>query len=197
MLTREQKAWRRATAYHEAGHAVVAWIMGQRISSIRIYAESNREGTGVMRLRNRRYSFLAMQMLHEASESCPDIARAIEIVVLLAGQIAEERVVKAAAWKRAAFVSALGDLDKVIELLAAMDCTKDQTEDQLLRRVGLLDTLCSDYIERHWKHIEALAGALLANGRILKAKEIRQILGPRTMPLRKAIEDVRLALQEK
>jgi hypothetical protein len=43
---------------------------------------------------------------------------------------------------------------------------------------------------------KALARALLANGRILKAKEIRQILGLRTMPLRKALEQVRQALDQ-
>jgi hypothetical protein len=193
MLTREQKALRRGIAYHEAGHAVVAWILGQRISSIRIYAESNREALGLMRCKKEPYSFRALRMLDEASESCPDIEPAMYIVVAFAGMFTQLLVEPNARWARVhvIYIAASGDWLKINELLAAMNCT----DEQRTRRLELLSILCIDYIGRHLEQIADLAEALLANGRILKAKEIRQILGPRTMPLRKAIEDVRLVLQ--
>jgi hypothetical protein len=55
--------------------------------------------------------------------------------------------------------------------------------------------LSAALVTAHWRHVRDLAVALLRNGRIVKSKEIRQVLGPRTMPLRTAIDSVRRALQ--
>jgi hypothetical protein len=182
-------------AVHEAGHAVVAWILGQRMRSIRIYAESNRKtpGYGVVFFRKDTYGHRARGMLTEVSESCPDIVSAIDIVVLFAGELAqalsyeEER----REFEFEALETGARDRQRVDELLAAMNCT----DDQQARRSDQLWRLSADYVGQHLEHVAHLAHALLANGRILKAKEIRQLLGPRTMPLRTAIEAVRSALQ--
>ena len=191
MTFTETDSTRRGIAFHEAGHAVVAWTLGQRVSSIRIHAESNRETSGTMRSKKQRYGSRALQMLFEAHESCRDIAPAIQIVVSFAGVLAQMQVEEEALQDHVFDVAAFSDRQEMNRLLAAMDCT----DEQRASRVRLLGILCSDYLFQHWKHVEDLARALLANGRIVKAKEIRQILGPRTMPLRTAIEGVRQALE--
>jgi hypothetical protein len=191
-INEEMAGGRRGAAYHEAGHAVIAWILGMRISSIRLYAQSNRQLGGGMWLKKDRYSLWARAMFNEVGkEGCPDIARAVHIVVLFAGALAQIQVVEEALHDYVLDVNASSDKQEVFRLLAAMGCTKDQA----VQRGQLLNDLCEVYLFEHWKHVEDLARALLANGRILKAKEIRQILGPRTMPLRTAIEHVRQALE--
>ncbi len=52
--------------------------------------------------------------------------------------------------------------------------------------IGSLARVCHHYLGEHWHHVEAIANALLSDG-ILKSKDIRRILGKRTIPLRKVV----------
>ena len=107
MTFTETDSTRRGIAFHEAGHAVVAWTLGQRVSSIRIHAESNRETSGTMRSKKQRYGSRALQMLFEAHESCRDIAPAIQIVVSFAGVLAQMQVEEEALAKDPDFAKVL------------------------------------------------------------------------------------------
>jgi hypothetical protein len=184
----ELENYRRGAAYHEAGHAVVAWILGQRISDARVYPKITGGVSGVVRFKKDLYGLRAWQTLCETG--CRDIALAADILVCFAGPIAHMVAVERSAWDHVALFGSFSDTKAIMKRLAAMDCT----DEQRAWRAALLLNLCSDFLFRHLKHVEDLAHALLANDRFLKAKEIRQILGPRTMPLRRAIADVRLAL---
>ena len=181
---------RRGVAYHEAGHAVASWILGQRVRRVCIGGMSDRI-RGAMTLEKDCYSGRAKVLLREMRKSCPDIRRAVEIIGLLAGATAQMQFDAKPVWPHIAYFAAHADNRETVKHLRAMTCTNEQR----IARIELLNRVTFGFVFGHLTHIYALARALLANGRILKAKEIRQILGPRTMPLRRALQRVRQALE--
>jgi hypothetical protein len=163
------------TAYHEAGHAVIGWLFGHKILSIRLLKEGRKRGivTGGVCTTKGHTEWHRTHVI-EARRTRPDIEAAIEIVCLIAGMLAESKIELASEdeWL------IQSDLTEIGELL---------DEAEIPRKLPPLIRICQRHTDDHWSQIDGLARALLADGKIVKAKDIRRILGPRTMPLRKAI----------
>ncbi len=83
---------RRITAYHEAGHVVIGWLVGYPVRSVRLFAGSQRPGKrGVTYYRTSSHSKRFHSAVIGSKRTCPDIEAAIDVVVLLAGMAAEVR----------------------------------------------------------------------------------------------------------
>jgi hypothetical protein len=166
----------RSTAYHEAGHAVMGWLAGQRVRQIRLYAKSNRQLSGkvLFRLDD---TFTFHRITSDHKKNCPNIERMVHVVIAIAGPLSEARfcpVEDRSGWG--------GDHESIVELLEGVP-----PNDSL---IPSLTEVCVKYVLGHWLHVEALAEALLKDGRILKSKNVRNLLGKRTVPLRKVIGDI-------
>jgi hypothetical protein len=173
---------RKKIAYHEAGHAVMDWLLGRRVVSVRLFS-GRRRFAGKSR-RAHCPSIWFMSAVRDLSRVCPDIVPATEIVALHAGPVAEQIFQPSTDpdpmwWD--------GDIADILDALKLCDPIEDGHLPASL--TGLRD-LCFVYLQAHWTHVEALAEALLRDGRIVKSKDIRRILGPRTLPVRKVVEGV-------
>jgi hypothetical protein len=159
------------TAYHEAGHAVIGHLFGHRIVSIKLYSGSGKNAGGC---RTNGYTEWHRTSVIEARQTCPNVEDGIEIVCLLAGMLAESKIELATEyeWLIQSDLTEIGDLIP---------------EGEAARILPPLILTCQSLIDRQWSQIAALADALLADGKIVKAKDIRRILRPRTISVRKAI----------
>jgi hypothetical protein len=169
------------TAYHEAGHAVVGWLLGFKIVSVRLFSKSSRGASGATKIG--RYTERHHYAVEAARQTCPHIEATIAIVCLLAGVQAEARIAldeMVSEGER----SFQDDIERISKLL--LEQTGCGPAD-IRRTLEPLISICRRHIENHWPQVDALAKALLADGKIVKAKDIRRILGPRTMPPRKVI----------
>ena len=176
-MTRDEK-----TAFHEAGHAVIAHQFGHRITSIKILNGGRKRGvvTGGVCVSGGPTEWHRTFVV-EARQTSRDIEAAIEIICLMAGMLAESKIEEATEdeWL------IQDDLTRVGKLLDEAD---------IPRILPPLIQICQRHIDSHWPQIDALAKALLADGKIVKARDIRRILGPRTVPLRKIISEVARSL---
>jgi hypothetical protein len=85
-MTKRARVWRKATAYHEAGHAVVTWLRGGTTNRVTIVP-----GDGYLGMHEpRRLSAAVMTALAFGEDSAP-ARRALErgVMSFLAGEIAE------------------------------------------------------------------------------------------------------------
>jgi hypothetical protein len=188
-ITQEQR-----TAYHEAGHAVVGWLLGYRIVSVRLASKSNREYRGITKFG--RCTEWHRNCVLDARQVCPKIEAALDIVVHLAGGQAEEMIVPYDGVNEVEGF-AQHDIFEVTEILTTrIGCGQAGGElggiERIMRPLVLI---CDRYVDMHRSQIDALAKALLADSRIVKAKDIRRILRRRTMPVRSVIFEVVAALE--
>jgi len=151
----------RLTAYHEAGHAVMAQLCGQRITEVEIIGDSEHSGS-VRSLR-----------IHE--EQGPDVDPGIPtapterlLLCLVAGMVAEARVSGRRSWDEGCedldaavrlAMQVVGDCERVLPFL---EIARDHTE-------GLL--------KNHWPAVEALASSLIERRR-MTGEEVRRLLAP-------------------
>jgi hypothetical protein len=172
--------WEQRIAYHEAGHAVIGWLLGYRIVSVRLVSKGNYRGMTDFG-QGHRSSIL------DARQVYPEIEAALDVVISLAGRQAEELIAPGAA------DGGFGWYDRLhITEVLRTDLGCHGIEQSRIMRP--LISICGKYVELHRPQIDALAKALLADG-IVKAKGIRRILGRRTMPVRSVIFEVVAALE--
>jgi hypothetical protein len=145
------------TAYHEAGHAVIGHLFGHRIVSVRFSMGGAKRGLMVAGVcTTSGYTEWHRTFVVEARQTSRDIDAAIEIICLIAGMLAESKVEKATEdeWL------IQDDFTQVSELLDEAD---------IPRLLPPLLSICQRHIDSHWPQIDALAKALLADGKIVKA----------------------------
>jgi hypothetical protein len=151
----------RLTAYHEAGHAVMAQLCGRQVTEVEIVGD--REHTGSMQS-------LAFPPDPAEGPSPSALAADLEcrLKCVLAGTVAEGMISGREGWDETS-----GDLDLAVRL--AMQLV-DDCEDVL----PLLEDLRIDVernLRRHWPAVELLAGELLRRA-ALSGSEVRRLLTP-------------------
>ncbi len=146
------------TAWHEAGHAVMAELCGQIVTEIEIIGDQEHSGS-VSSLRFR-----------EDITSPADLEA--RILVLVAGVAAESIVTGREVWD-----GHDDDLDEAVRVALRIVGACDLVEDYLRRAkdnaAGILD--------RHWEAVEILAGMLLIHRRIGRDR-IRHVVEILTRP---------------
>ncbi len=151
----------RATAYHEAGHAVIAVLCGERLTGVEIVGDDHHLGS-VDALR------LGLEPAAGVDPAVPTAPVERRLLCVLAGPVAESIITGEPAWDEHS-----GDLDVAVRL--ALQVTGDccAVEPYLdAARDHLEDLLC-----RHWLAVETLAWALLADRR-LDGATVRRLLRP-------------------
>jgi ATP-dependent Zn protease len=138
-----------ATAYHEAGHAVVAISFGRRVKKVTI--ESANLPTGGVRLG-------AVQFLKGRSQPTDDWLED-EVVILLAGMVAESNFTGRYCEQGAAM-----DLRSVDRLLESRVRTERQLEKVRKRMISKTELLLSE--EAFAKAVKTVADELLEKGAV-------------------------------
>jgi len=149
------------TAFHEAGHAVMAQLCGRQVTEVEIVGD--REHTGMVHS-------LAFPPDPEDGATpdteSDDIERHLKII--LAGTVAEATVSGRQGWDETS-----EDLDAAVRLGMRL---VDDCEDVL----PLLEKLGADVkrdLLRHWQAVETLAAELL-DRKTLTGSEVRKLLTP-------------------
>ena len=143
----------RLTAFHEAGHAVMAELCGRLLTEVEIVGD--REHTG---------SVQSLAFLPNPDAEAEDIERHLKIV--LAGTVAETIISGRQGWDETS-----EDLDAAVRLGMRL---VDDCEDVL----PLLQDIGADVkqdLDRHWPAVEMLATELL-DRKTLTGSEVRNLL---------------------
>jgi ATP-dependent Zn protease len=149
------------TAFHEAGHAVMAQLCGRQVTEVEIVGD--REHTGMVHS----LAFPPDPSDGAAPESeIDDTERQLKII--LAGTVAEAMVSGRKGWNETS-----EDLDAAVRLGMRL---VDDCEDVL----PLLEDIGADVkrnLDRHWSAVEMLARELL-NRKTMTGSEVRKLLTP-------------------
>jgi len=170
-------------AYHEAGHAVIGWVVGYRPISVGLASN----GEYLRWSRFGQPSDGLLRAMADARPSCPVIEPALDVVITLAGGLAERLISPDG-------VSVLDGFEReeLAEILRSEMGFRTDTEQS--RVLGPLAGICARQIDAHRTRIAALANALRA-GRIVKPKEILSTMGRRKFPVRSIVFEVVAALE--
>jgi ATP-dependent Zn protease len=151
----------RLTAYHEAGHAVMAQLCGQRITEVEIIGDTEHSGS-VRSLR-----------IHE--EQGPDVDPGIPtaltermLLCLVAGMVAESMISGRRSWDEGS-----EDLDAAVRLAMKVvgDC------ERVLPFLEIAREHTEDLLRRNWPAVDRLAAALMERRR-MTGEEVRRLLAP-------------------
>jgi hypothetical protein len=85
--------WEQRIAYHEAGHAVIGWVLGYRIVAVRLARKGKYGGMTDFG----RCTHGLRSAIWSARKVCPQIEAALDVVISLAGRQAEELIAPGAA----------------------------------------------------------------------------------------------------
>src|SRR3954447_19463823 len=170
-------------AYHEAGHAVIGWLVGYRPISLGMAS------TGEYQRWHRfgRCTDGLLRAIADARPSCPVIEPALDVVITLAGGLAEELISP-----DAVSVSGGFEREEIAEILRSEMGFRTDTEQSHM--LAPLAAICARQIDAHRTPIVALANALRA-GRIVKAQDILSTVGRRKFPVRSIVFEVVAALE--
>lgn len=150
----------RATAYHEAGHAVVAALCGERLTAIEIRGDDEHWGS----VRALRFESAPRA---EVDPRVPTAHLERRILCALAGMVAESIATGRAGWDERS-----EDLDVAVRLAIRVEGDCERVLSYLeTARDHLEDLLC-----RHWAAVEAVALELMAR-REVPGDELRRLLG--------------------
>ncbi len=149
------------TAYHEAGHAVMAHLCGQIVTQVEVCGDAEHSGS-VSTLR-----------FHEQprwgdDESLPSASFEARILCLVAGLAAETISGRSTKWQESD-----GDLNEAVRLALRIVGSCE-------RVIPLLEQAHDHAVEllrRHWPAVECIAHVLLSNGN-LTGEDLRRLLVP-------------------
>jgi len=157
-----------SAAYHEAGHAVVAVVLGMHVTVVSI------EAKGLPSAWRLRGGVLA-DFDHEGAENRDDAERAA--TAGLAGEQAERLWSRLKPWrlvKSSRHASLAGDRAYVTEMLRPF--IRNSAEKQ--RTIGRLKKAARILLEKHWNSVEVLA-AKLAVRKALRGAEVKRLVAPK------------------
>jgi len=151
----------RLTAYHEAGHAVMATLCGQRITEVEIVGDEDHTGS--------------VQSLRFADEHGPNNEPGIpsapterRLLCVAAGMVAENLVSGRGQWDESC-----EDLDTAVHLAMKVvgDC------ERVIPYLEIVREHTDDLLHRNWRAVEALADVLMER-RCVTGEEVRRLLEP-------------------
>jgi hypothetical protein len=151
----------RLTAFHEAGHAVMAELCGQHLTSVEIEGDSEHAGT-VQSLR------FPPDPAEDGSAEAAAASIEARLKCVLAGTVAEGRVSGRSGWDEGS-----EDLDLAVRLGMRL---VDDCEDVLPLLEDVRDEVAAE-LERSWRAVQVLAEQLLAR-RSLSGAEVRKLIAP-------------------
>lgn len=149
------------TAYHEAGHAVMAQLCGQQVTEVEIVGDDELSGS----VRSLRF---AEEHGSEHDPSIPTAPIERRLLCTAAGMVAEAMVSGHRNWDEGS-----EDLDTAVRL--AMQVVGDC--ERVLPFLEMVGDHIEDLLRGSWPAVEALAAALLENQR-LTGEEVRRLLAP-------------------
>jgi ATP-dependent Zn protease len=151
----------RLTAYHEAGHAVMAQLCGQQLTEVEIVGDEEHTGS----VRSLRF------VDEEGSSRDPAIPTApVErrLLCTVAGMVAENLVTG-----HRELDESCEDLDAAVQLAMKVvgDC------ERVIPYLEVVREHTEDLLRRNWDAVEALADALVERRR-MSGEEVRRLLAP-------------------
>jgi len=153
------------TAYHEAGHAVMAHLCGQIVTKVEIVGDEEHTG-----------SVSCLRFLEEPrwgiDKYMPSAAIEARILCLIAGIAAENIVTGDKSWREPD-----DDLDEAVRLglRVVRSC------DRVLPLLEEARDHAADLLHRHWNAVAVLAGLLLIHRRLTR-DQLRQVMAASLEP---------------
>ncbi len=147
---------REATAYHEAGHAVMVHVEGYAVLACTIeHPEDLDAGMAGGVMWNNPLAVHASELPedHDRPAAMRSVAR-----IALAGEIAQRRY-RASSWRRHQ-----GRTDRETALMLAIRLV--QSGEQAAALMIGLEAQVQDALARHWRLVEAVAAALVRHGHL-------------------------------
>lgn len=151
----------RLTAYHEAGHAVMAQLCGQQITEVEIIGDEDHSGS-VKSLR------FPAEHGSDADPAMPTAPTERRLLCTAAGMVAESMASGRDRWDEGC-----EDLDAAVRL--AMQVVGDC--ERVLPYLEVVREHTEELLDRNWPAVEALAETLFDRGR-LTGEEVRRLLTP-------------------
>ena len=151
-----------ASAYHEAGHAVMAHLCGQHLTQVEIIGDEEHSGSvSSLRLRDE-------PEMGEEGLGLRTAAIEARILCVCAGMVSEQMVSGSRHWDEGS-----EDVDEAVRLAMRVvgDCERVMVYLEEAREHAEF------VLRRHWAAVETLANALLLH-RSLVGQQVRAILEP-------------------
>jgi ATP-dependent Zn protease len=151
----------RLTAYHEAGHAVMAELCGQHVTEVEIVGDAEHTGS---------VQSLRFTEEHPSVEdpSIPTAPIERRLLCTAAGMVAEGMVSGRRGWD-----DGCEDLDGAVRL--AMQVVGDC--ERVIPYLEVVREHTENLLRMNWSAVEALAGALMDRSR-MSGEEVRRLLTP-------------------
>ena len=171
-----------ATAYHEAGHAVVASCLGRRVQGATVVP--NDESVGHIKIESEKPSTVAA--IVQGDRWRPSRLQAEKrVMVLQAGGVAQR-------WYNSYSVRrwhSQNDVNKCVDILRAY--APDEKKQDVMPHYRLLHNWTTHLIMQHWHEVEAVAKALLEHRKLSGTQICDVIRTANVQSLLDAVEIVR------